>query len=292
MPKPIKISVIVPIYNGEKYIEKCLEHLVHQTYKNIEIILIDDGSTDNSVQVCEKYATLDKRIRIKKQTNGGPSVALNSGLAMARGDYVHFHDHDDFANLDFFEKFAMAAEITDADILCGEANQPGYNFPEFEKIEILKSLAEKILKTRANVYHPAWRYLYKKSFLDRTGLKYNPAVFGPQDKMFTRTAIILADTVTTVPGAKYNVLEYPTSLSRNARANKKTAETGASIAAWRRHDKFVAEHGAIELFNTPEKTWKTEEFKMFNLPVWRREIMPWKTRCYLFGINIGSKILK
>ncbi len=122
------ISVIIPTYNAENFISKCLEHLVHQTYKNIEIIVVDDGSTDNTVKTCKSYAASDKRIRVIRQKNAGPSVAMNTGLDAAHGDWIHFHDHDDFVNLDFFEKMADAAIKTDADVLCGEVNQPDIIF--------------------------------------------------------------------------------------------------------------------------------------------------------------------
>lgn len=104
------ISVVVPMYNAERFIAKCLEHLIHQTYKNLEIIIVDDGSKDSSVAICNKYAANDKRIKIISQKNAGPSVALNTGMAAAHGEYIHFHDHDDFVNLDYFEIMAHAAE--------------------------------------------------------------------------------------------------------------------------------------------------------------------------------------
>ena len=136
MNKNPLISVVVPMYNAEKFIEKCLMHLICQTYQNLEIILVDDGSKDGTVKLCEKYAKTDKRIKIVKQKNAGPSVASNTGMDAASGEWIHFHDHDDFVNLDYFEKMANAAVLTNADILCGEVNQPEYSFPVFDKIEI------------------------------------------------------------------------------------------------------------------------------------------------------------
>lgn len=291
MKQQIKISVIIPVYNAEKFLDKCLEHLIHQTYKNLEIIIVDDGSTDNSADIYNKYAKADNRIIIKKQKNSGPSVALNAGLAIATGDYIHFHDHDDFVNLDFFEIFANAAGLTDSDILCGEVNQPKYNFPKFNKLEICTSLEDKILKTRANLFHPAWRYIYKKQFLDKIDLKYEPAIFGKQDIVFTRYAIIMAHSVTLVPKAIYNVSESMMSLSKNMKKHKKLTRTFAAEKAWNKYHNFLLKNNVVELFNTAELPFKTEKFKMFNVCVFRKEIFTKKTKYYLFGMNIGTKKL-
>lgn len=90
------ISIIVPVYNSERYIGKCLDSLVKQTYKNIEIILIDDGSTDYSGEICDKYAFKDDRIKLYHTSNSGPSAARNFGLSKASGDYIMFVDSDDW----------------------------------------------------------------------------------------------------------------------------------------------------------------------------------------------------
>lgn len=284
----IKISVIVPMYNAEKFISKCIEHLIHQTYKNLEIIIVNDGSSDNCANIIKEYAKHDKRIKLINQKNGGVSVASNTGLKHATGDYVHIHDHDDFVNLDYFEKMADVAELTNADILCGEVNQPEYSFPVFDNVEICTTLADKINTTRANLFNPAWRYVYKKAFLDKTELQFEPSVFGAQDILFTKPAIILADTVATVPGAKYNVVNTPTALGKDKKRFDKN-NTDANRAAWAKYYKFISEHGASELLSAPEKPYHQEFFKVFNKTIFRRDIYTQKVKSYLFGINIGTK---
>ena len=97
------ISIIVPVYNVESYLSKCLESIINQTYKNIEIILIDDGSTDDSGKICDEYAAKDNRINIIHKTNGGVSDARNSGLEIAQGEYIGFVDSDDYIELDMYE---------------------------------------------------------------------------------------------------------------------------------------------------------------------------------------------
>lgn len=97
------ISVIIPVYNVEKYIDNCLESIINQTYKNLEIILVDDGSTDNSGKICDDYALKDSRIKVIHKNNGGLSDARNKGLDVATGDFVSFIDSDDTIALDMYE---------------------------------------------------------------------------------------------------------------------------------------------------------------------------------------------
>ena len=261
--KDLKISVVVPMYNAEKFISKTLEHLIHQTYDNLEFIIVDDGSSDSCADIVKTYAKKDKRIVLIKQKNGGVSIASNNGLAAATGDYVHFHDHDDFVNLDYYEKMANAANITGADILCGEVNQPDYNFPIFDSIEICTSLHDKIEKTRANKFNPAWRYIYKTNFLRQNNILFEPSVLGAQDLIFSKSAIILANTVSTVPGARYNVVNTPTALGKNK--NKiKSSVSKETVLAFERYNNFVKEHGATELLSEPEHPYHQNKYQIFN----------------------------
>lgn len=97
------ISIIVPVYNVERYLEQCVDSLIHQTYQNIEILLIDDGSTDASGVICDRYAKQDSRIRVVHQENQGAAVARNKGIELAEGNYLAFVDSDDFVHCQFLE---------------------------------------------------------------------------------------------------------------------------------------------------------------------------------------------
>ena len=97
------ISVILPIYNVEKYLEKCLKSVINQTYKNLEIILVDDGSKDNSPQICDEYAVKDKRIVVIHKSNGGLSDARNAGIEIAKGKYIALIDSDDYVEKDYVQ---------------------------------------------------------------------------------------------------------------------------------------------------------------------------------------------
>ena len=114
------ISIIVPIYNVEKYLEKCIESLLNQTYKNIEILLIDDGATDRCPQICDKYMEKDKRIKVIHKDNGGLSDARNVGIEIANGKYIGFVDSDDYVEKDMYEFLYKNIKENNADIaICG-----------------------------------------------------------------------------------------------------------------------------------------------------------------------------
>lgn len=110
------ISIIVPVYNVEKYIEQCLESLINQSYRNLEILLIDDGSTDKSGEICDNYSEKDNRIRVIHKTNGGLSDARNTGLDIARGAYIGFVDSDDYIALEMYEQLYKLCEKYNADL--------------------------------------------------------------------------------------------------------------------------------------------------------------------------------
>lgn len=115
-----KLSIIVPIYNVEKYLRRCLDSLVHQSIKEIELILVNDGSPDGSHYICDEYAAKDPRVKIIHKENGGLGYARNSGLEIATGKYVAFVDSDDYVSLDMYEKLYNYAESYKSDVVfCG-----------------------------------------------------------------------------------------------------------------------------------------------------------------------------
>lgn len=112
------LSVIVPIYNVESYLAQCLDSILAQTFTDFELLLIDDGSTDNSPAICERYAAQDDRIRLFHQENGGHTAARQAGLRRALGSYVTFVDSDDWIAPSMYQKICDAAKNTDADMVC------------------------------------------------------------------------------------------------------------------------------------------------------------------------------
>lgn len=117
----VKVSIIVPVYNAKRYLDECIKSVLRQTYAEWELLLIDDGSTDGSAEICDRYANADKRIKVVHQKNTGASVARNTALDYAKGEYVIFLDADDFwASDDCLETLVNEAVLHDADIVRGE----------------------------------------------------------------------------------------------------------------------------------------------------------------------------
>ena len=115
--------LIIPVYNSEQWLDKCVFSILNQSYKNLEIILIDDGSTDQSGALCDKFHGLDQRVRVYHKENGGQATARNLGLKMASGSYIGFVDSDDWIDQDMYSMLIAAAVSTNADIvMCGRRN--------------------------------------------------------------------------------------------------------------------------------------------------------------------------
>ena len=100
----VKISVVIPVYNVEKYLEQCLDSVIAQSFEDIEVICVNDGSTDSSLEILKRYANNDSRIKIISQKNKGAGAARNVGIENAAGEYVYFMDSDDYLNADAFER--------------------------------------------------------------------------------------------------------------------------------------------------------------------------------------------
>lgn len=160
------ISVIVPVYNVEGCLERCIQSILVQTYENMEIILIDDGSTDSSGAICDRYSGTDNRIRIIHQANGGLSDARNSALNVLHGEYLAFIDSDDFVSEDYIEYLYHLIQINDADISFAGSQ----SFADMSKIRRDKSPGYLLLPAQAAIEkmlltkgcsHTAWGKLYR-----------------------------------------------------------------------------------------------------------------------------------
>lgn len=171
------ITVIVPVYNVEKYLGKCIESIIEQTYKNLEIILVDDGSPDNCPFICDLYAQKDKRVRVIHKTNGGLSDARNEGLNAANGEYVAFIDSDDYIHVNMIEKLYCAIKAYDADVsLCNYlyVDENYHSIDELNRITPIKNevlsceqVIEKLFENKHWYYSVAWNKLYKRGIFDK-----------------------------------------------------------------------------------------------------------------------------
>lgn len=163
------ISVIVPIYNVEKYLERCVNSILNQTYKNIEIILVDDGSPDKCPQICDKCKNIDSRVKVIHKENGGLSDARNYGLSIAKGKYISFVDSDDYIHEETYEKMIKVLELQNADIVCCGINHVYDN--KIESINIEQRIyddesAIEALIMGKNLNQTVWNKIYKRNIID------------------------------------------------------------------------------------------------------------------------------
>lgn len=167
------VSIIVPIYKVEPYLRRCLDSIVNQTYTNLEVILVDDGSPDNCPQICDEYAVKDSRIVVIHKENGGLSDARNAGLDICKGEYISFVDSDDWVDNRYIEVLLEGITKNNADIAIGEIKKIGTfekplpfgasSFITYSPIEAIKRI---YTKTEAS-FIAAWGKLFKASiFLD------------------------------------------------------------------------------------------------------------------------------
>lgn len=161
------ISIIIPVYNVEQYLEACMKSILNQTYQHIEVILVDDGATDLSGKMCDYYAAADKRVKVIHKENGGLSDARNKGISQASGEYIMFVDSDDIVSLNFVEYLWDLLEETSADIaICDPVHcYPGKNCNfESEKLRKVFKPEEAIVEMlyQRSFLVAAWGKLYKK----------------------------------------------------------------------------------------------------------------------------------
>jgi glycosyltransferase involved in cell wall biosynthesis len=188
------VSIIVPLYNAENYLAVCLDSILTQSYPNIEVILVDDGSTDNSKALCEDYAKKDSRIRVIHQKNSGPSTARNKGMKVATGDYIQFADSDDFLDHEMVERLVGAMGNDNQLAMCGfqkitlKGNQIHTSklyeiglVGEFEKKEFINSFSELY---QHYFIHYNWNKLYVSSLIKKSGLAFDTEVSWGEDLLF------------------------------------------------------------------------------------------------------------
>jgi len=209
------ISVIVPVYNVDKYLSECLDSLINQSFTNIEIICVDDGSTDDSLRILEKYSKNDERIRIISQEHGGPGAGRNVGLKNACGKYVFFMDSDDFLELNTLEllydnitsnesdvAFYGAYKYTDGDTTPYPMMNLEKHFPDVDYSNFTFNYKDAKSFVMNNGYNPVLK-LYKKEFLDSYSDFYFPEGIMFEDVPFHVKTMIRASKMSFIPNRLY-----------------------------------------------------------------------------------------
>lgn len=231
-----QISVIVPCYNVEKYIDRCLNSLTTQTYNNIEIILVDDKSSDNTPLICDHWVNKDSRIKvIHKPTNEGLGLARNTGLEVASGDYLAFIDSDDWIEINMIEKLYEECTKEKLDVIYSEFNNdeyPGFRVhlhPEktyegdlqIEQLRLDIVGAEPDYISGVKFHCSACKGLYKKEVIERFGLRFlSERNYISEDMVFNLDFLFHAKRVKTVPWQLYHYCLNNQSLTHTYRPDR------------------------------------------------------------------------
>ena len=225
-----KISIIVPVYNSEKHIEQCVDSLLDQTHSNIEIILIDDGSTDRSGEICSMYAEKDARVIYKYQENQGSSAARNAGLDSSTGDWITFVDADDWVDKRMCEIALSKAKEAGADIVLWSYFT---HFPnEVRKSKLVKGGSRNLtperneleLKTISQYYGgisqgsaisagSSWCKLYKRNLIFDNNIRFTLGLIRAQDTVFSLEAFELAEKIVFINEYLYNYRKSPSGIT-------------------------------------------------------------------------------
>ncbi len=211
-----KISIIIPIYNAAKYLPKCIESLLSQTYKNLEIILVDDGSTDESGKIADEYSQRDNRIKVIHKEHGGNSEGRNMAMKAATGKYIGFVDNDDFVEPDMYETLLKTLYDYDADIVqcayyrINEDNEilPKHYSGKVEQFNNISALEDLIKRKRFK--NPVWNKIYKKDLIQ--GISFPVGILN-KDIIFNYKAFARAKNLISIGIPKYYYLKRKDSIS-------------------------------------------------------------------------------
>lgn len=212
------ISVIVPIYKVENYIRKCIESILNQSYRDIEVILVDDGSIDSCPEICDEYAKKDSRVKVIHKTNGGLMSARQAGVQAATGDYVGFVDGDDWLQTDMYEKvFGAISKYAPDMVVCEffnafenkkEVSSQILKKPFYVKQELEKEIYPKMLYSGRyydfGIFPCCWAKVYKKELLKKHLLTVTTKIKMGEDAAFTYPCLLDSSTVCYIDEPLYN----------------------------------------------------------------------------------------
>ena len=253
------ISIIIPVYNAEKYLYKCLESVCGQTYQQLEIILVDDGSTDSSGHICDEWAEKDERIRVIHKQNGGVSAARNDGLKASTGAYIGFVDSDDWIDPRMYEKLITAIANTDM-ACCGYVDYPlgTLETPALKGIKhggICNPLEAALhIYERDGYFTSIWNKLYRREVLVNNGsfIQMDPSLSWGEDEVWLAQVLKNCRKVAFVPESLYYWRPTQESATRNIRITD------------RQMTLFEAKKRAMEILPQDEKLQELVKTRMFN----------------------------
>lgn len=220
------ISVIVAVYNAEEWLHRCIDSIINQTYTNLEIILVDDGSVDGSSQICDEYAEKDKRIKIVHKPNGGVSDATNTGLSMAHGDYIGFVDNDDYIVPEMYEELLSAITENNVDMVlcdCTYVDEQGTPISEevspIKKTEVIApcEYLRRLSEPQSGYYVTVWNRLYKREILSNIVF---PKGRTNEDGYVVHRIIENCNSILVINKSYYFYTQRAASISRNPSPNQ------------------------------------------------------------------------
>lgn len=279
-----KVSVIVPAYNSEKFLGKCINSLIKQTLKEIEIIIVDDGSTDGTVELAEKYGSADCRVKLIKQQHKKQGAARNNGTKNASGEYIGFVDSDDWVDEAYYEKLYTAAKKYNSDIALATNIRIGNGKTKkrlnIRKEEYVTTFQDKLDIGKQPTNPCPTNKIYRASMLKENNISWQEDVFC-EDKLFTIQAVYYANGIVSVPDVNYYYFRNLTST-----VNTKSKEHTEKLI----RDKNNARRAVIEfLRNKKEKIrdrefWAVKkDFKIRNFCLYQIKESLNVERIYLFG---------
>lgn len=269
----IKVSVIVPIYNAEKYLSRTIEYLKKQTLKEIEIILVDDGSTDSSPAICDEACKSDERIKCIHKRNAGVSAARNDGIQAAQGEYLMFCDADDIPSTHMAEKLLHKIESEHADIvLSGFIKQIdnayiNCDIPYSESLTERDNIIRKLIMPMIvwgyspdrialpAIYGSVWRGLYKKSLIVNKAIQFPSTICLGEDMVFNTLAFLFASRITFINDYLYTYIEN---------LNSSTHTNGTKM--WSKYLKtWICVHQIIteNIFNANDILWHNYQLSRY-----------------------------
>ncbi len=209
------VSVIVPVYKSEKYLRRCVDSILAQTYTNLEIILVDDGSPDNCGKICDEYAAKDLRIKVVHKENGGVSSARNAGLEVFTGEYLTFIDSDDYVEKTYVESLVDNMDDSTGIVVCSYRSLN----PDLELIEdflICNTTIVSVIDDAFDFMEKSVNYgilckLFKKETV--SGLCFDEKICNGEDALFCAQAYVKVKTIKYIPKILYSYIHYDNSLS-------------------------------------------------------------------------------
>lgn len=237
---PPILSIVIPVYNTSAYLDKCLRSIFEQAYSGFEVIIIDDGSTDNSLNLCEAWAGRFKNIRIVSKSNEGQGVARNIGISMAKGDYICFVDSDDWIEANFFARALGYFDGPDVDFInfgFDYYSLDGCRFKGFRGFGVSELVGDKIFAQALldyDVYSSPCNKIYRREFLLANKLQF-PPLRANEDLYFSRAVSRVARRTVFCSDVLYHVLVRPGSTTRSMSLdNFRSAESLVRLE----HEKF------------------------------------------------------